>query len=182
MKQFLRTGMTWLIRDYRINWIYATDVVSQALPGPGDSIVPADDALHAMLAVSTTEKMRNSLSYARGGLDGLALIRDGKPLCIAHFTGRGNYDRDDTWPLREDEVALMDIATQDEARGQGLAPLVMAAATRHYLTMPGRRMIAFIWWSNTPSLRAFAKAGWRRIGLGLEWEMAGRWWSIRLPM
>lgn len=147
MKRILRAGLGWLVRDYRINWIYAADEPVQGALRPGDSIRPLDDALRARLAVSTTDKVRNSLSYARAGLTGLALVREGEPLCIAHVARPDQYDRAATWPLREGEMALMDIATQDDARGQGLAPQLIAGGSRHVLTGPGQRLIAFIWWS-----------------------------------
>ncbi len=182
MKHLLRNALGWLVHDYRINWIYATDRPGPVALRPGDSIMPLDDALRVRLALSTTDKMRGSLSYARAGLQGLALVRQGEPLCVAHFARAQQYDRAATWPLREGDIALMDIATQESARGQGLAPQVIAQASRHFLTGPQQRLIAFIWWSNTPSLRAFGKAGWRRIGFSVEWRMAGRWWHVRLPV
>ncbi|MDE1918860.1 MAG: hypothetical protein KGH96_22655 [Sphingomonadales bacterium] len=182
MKRILRAALGWLISDYRINWIYATSTPSPVLPAPGDSVMVTDDALRARLAASTTDKIRSSLSYARAGMEGLALVRQGEPLCVAHFAHPDQYDRAATWPLRQGDIALMDIATQESARGQGLAPQVIAAASRHFITGAQSRLIAFIWWSNTPSRRAFAKAGWRRIGFSVEWRVAGRWWAIRMPV
>lgn len=182
MKRFLRGALGWLVSDYRINWIYAASTHSPLLPAPGDSVMVTDDALRVRLAASTTDKMRNSLSYAQAGMEGLALVRQGEPLCVAHFARGHQYDRSATWPLRQGDIALMDIATQESARGQGLAPQVITAASRHFIAGGRSRLIAFIWWSNTPSLRAFAKAGWRRIGLSVEWRMAGRWWAVRIPV
>lgn len=182
MKRLFRAALGWLVDDYRINWIYATTTPSPMPPRPGDSIIVTNDALRAKLAVSPTDKVRGSLSYARAGLEGLVLVRQGEPLCVAHFARAHQYDRAATWPLRQGDIALMDIATQESARGQGLAPQVIAAASRHFITKAQSRLIAFIWWSNAPSVRAFAKAGWRRIGFSVEWQMAGRWWNVRLPL
>jgi GNAT superfamily N-acetyltransferase len=182
MKRLLRSALGWLVDDYRINWIYAAQRPVSASLRAGDCIVALDETLCVKLAGSTTDKVRNSLSYARAGLEGLALVRQGEPLCIAHFARFDQYDRASTWPLDKGDIALMDIATQESARGQGLAPQVIAAASRHFATGGQRRLIAFIWWSNTPSIRAFGKAGWRRIGLSVEWRMAGRWRAVRLPI
>lgn len=167
-----------LFSEYRINWIYAADAV---LPGSDNIIaVPLTSDLESKLTASTTVKMRNSLSYARAGQAGLALVENGSPVCVAHFATPEQYDRNGTWPLQSGEIALMDIATEDAERGRGLAVNLIRAATRLYLGQGQKRMIAFIWWSNTPSSRAFAKAGWKRIGLSLEFEIAGRWRGIRI--
>jgi RimJ/RimL family protein N-acetyltransferase len=59
---------------------------------------------------------------------------------------------------------------------------LIRAATRRYLTEGRRRMIAFIWWSNTPSLRAFKKAGWKRIGFSMELRFGKHWLRLRVPL
>ncbi|MDF8333215.1 GNAT family N-acetyltransferase [Novosphingobium cyanobacteriorum] len=182
MKAALRALAGLLVRDYRINWIYAAEGTSPLLLRPDEAIRPVDEALRNQLAQSRTAKVANSLSYANAGLEGLALLRDGDPLCVAHFAQGAQYGRAATWPLRSGEVALMDIATEDAARGQGLAPRMIAAASRHFLGAGALRMIAFIWWSNTPSVRAFRKAGWRRIGLSLEWQGRGPWRKLHIPL
>ena len=182
VKQLAKALIGRIVTDYRINWIYAADTPAPLLVLAGESVIPTDDAARAALEASTTHKMRNSLSFERAGLTGLVLVRDGMPLCVAHFAPLGLYDRAGTWPLREDEMALMDIATEETARGQGLAPRVIAAATRHFINANARRLIAFIWWSNKPSVRAFTKAGWRRIGLSLEWQVAGKWYNKRFTI
>ena len=135
-----------------------------------------------MLSGSATYKMRNSQSYADAGLAGLVLLDGGRPVSVAHFAEAGQYGRSATWPLREGEVALMDIATEEQMRGRGLAPQLILAATRFYLTRGRRGMIAFIWWSNDASRRAFEKAGWRRIGGSVELRFGKRWLRIRVPL
>jgi GNAT superfamily N-acetyltransferase len=171
-----------LVADYRINWVYAAD---KALPDADDdeglSAIPARPEHHAVLAQSATPKMRSSLSFARAGLAGLVLVEQGRPVSVAHFAERAQYDRDGTWPLDSDGVALMDIATEESQRGRGLAVRLIRAATRAYLAQGHKRLIAFIWWSNAPSIRAFSKAGWQRIGMSVEWTIAGRWFAIRIP-
>jgi RimJ/RimL family protein N-acetyltransferase len=207
MKALLRRLVGLAVSDYRVNWIYAADAPSALPLAPGDELRAVDADLCEQLARSDTPKVANSLSYERAGLEGLVILRDDRPLCVAHFARPAQYDRAGTWPLDADKVALMDIATEEAARGQGLAPAMIAAATRRYLGAfssaaesprwrmsvgeaenaarpnPGaRRMIAFIWWSNTPSVRAFVKAGWRRIGISLEWCDGTRWRHLHLRL
>jgi len=182
MKGTIRKLVSLVVSDYRINWIYACNSAATLPMTAGDEICEIDHALYDQLAASKTAKVANSLSYARAGLEGLAILRDGQPLCVAHFAGPEQYDREATWPLREGEVALMDIATEEAARGQGLAPRMITAASRHFLSKNTKRLIAFIWWSNTPSIRAFRKAQWRRIGLSLEWKMGQSWHKIQVKL
>jgi len=187
IKQLVKALIGRCVTDYRINWIYVTDTPGLLPLLPGEVVMPLDDAARAALAGSPTYKMRNSLSFARAGLVGLVLVRDGAPLCVAHFASPAQYDRRATWPLPAGHMALMDIATEDAARGKGLAPRMIAAASRQLLGTQFQgtgvnRLIAFIWWSNTPSVRAFTKAGWRRTGLSLEWQFAGQRQSVRLGL
>lgn len=182
MKALLRRLSGAILQDYRINWINAASRATPPAAGVAADIRPVEPALHAMIAASPSAKVANSLSYARAGMAGLALLRDGRPLCIAHFAQPAQYSRAKTWPLRAQEIALMDIAPEDAARGQGLAPRLIAASARHFLDGETRRLIAFIWWSNTPSVRAFTKAGWRRVGLSVELCIAGRWVALHLPL
>jgi len=181
MKKLAKRLLGRVTSDYRINWIYAAD----ALPDFDDqafSIEPETVSHRAVLRASSTEKMRNSQSYADVGLAGLVLTEMSRPLAVAHFAEVNQYDRTSTWPLREGEVAVMDIATEERERGRGLAPRLIRAAARHYLTQGRRRLIAFIWWSNSPSLRAFEKAGWRRIGCSVELRFGRRWLGFRIPV
>lgn len=167
--------------EYRINWIYAADT----LPDSDDeafSIEPEMAVHRAILRASPTSKMRNSQSYADAGLIGLVLTETGRPLAVAHFAEVNQYGRFSTWPLKDGEVALMDIATEESKRGRGLAPRLIRAATQHYLTQGRKRLIAFVWWNNSPSLRAFKKAGWRRIGCSVELRFGGHWLALRVPL
>ena len=180
-KDALKAGFNRLFADYRINWIYAGGPWCAGL-GQDVEALPITPDIADQLAASPTAKMRNSLSYTRGGLDGLVLVEDGVPVSVSHVADPAHYDRAATWPLRPSEVAVMDLATEDALRGQGLAVRLMQATTSAHLARGKSRVIAFIWWSNTPSLRALTKAGWRRIGLSVEVLVAGKWLALRLPL
>lgn len=169
-----------VVAEYRLNWIYAADTPPATGDDPGaEAETPA---YRAMLRASPTDKMRTSQSYAEAGFEGLVLAEGGRPLSVAHFAGPDRYDRHATWPLRPGDIALMDIATEEAARGRGLAVRLIRAATGRYLARGHKRLIAFVWWTNTPSLRAMDKAGWKRIGFSAEVRFATRWYAVRLPL
>lgn len=181
IKKLARRLLRRLASEYRINWIYATDLPPK-LAHDTFAVEPETAAHRTLLLASSTDKVRNSQSYANAGLAGLVLVQNGHPLAVAHFAEADQYHRTSTWPLRPGEVCLMDIATETHARGRGLAPRLIAAAARHYLAQGRTRLIAFIWWSNTPSSRAFEKAGWRRIGFSTELRFGRHWLTVRIPL
>jgi RimJ/RimL family protein N-acetyltransferase len=183
VKVLVKQLLAWAVAEYRINWIFAI-----ALPGadiilpPSERIVRMAPEYATMLAESSTAKMRSSLSYMRAGLDGFVLLDDDRPLAVVHYATSSQYERAETWSLREGEVALLDIVTEEAARGTGLAVRLLEQTTAQYLRQGVKRLIAFIWWSNEPSVRAFRKSGWRRIGLSVEWKIGPRWFHIHVPL
>jgi RimJ/RimL family protein N-acetyltransferase len=183
IKSNIKLLLNCLFEKYRINWIYASDlnraVNSAQLP---QAIKSFSKAHIDVLANSPTEKMCKAIGYNEDGFDGFVIEEDSRPVCVAHFADKARYDRTRTWPLSNDEMALIDIATEEVARGRGLAVRLIASATEMYLNQGKRRVIAFIWWSNTPSVRAFKKAGWHRIGFSVEALVMGKWLSFRIPI
>jgi L-amino acid N-acyltransferase YncA len=101
---------------------------------------------------------------------------------VVHFANLSQYDRAGTWSLRDGELALMDIVTEESARGSGLAVRLLEQTATQYLRLGTKRLIAFIWWSNGPSVRAFRKSGWHRIGLSVEWKIGARWFHLHIPL
>ncbi len=182
MKSRLGKLLEPLISDYRINWIYAASAASMLPLAAHEEMCEIDAELRTVIEHSSTEKVVKSLTYALDGFPGLAILRGGAPLCVAHFATLSLYGYQSTWPLKSGEIALVDIATEEAARGQGLAPRMIAAATRHYMSRDVQRMVAFIWWSNAPSVRAFRKAGWQRAGLSVEWETRKTWRKLHISL
>lgn len=174
------------VRDYRLNWVLrspdtpvAPDLSGQWLirrmqPGDADAIGRVADA-----------KFRASVAWTQAGADGFVLLRDGRPCCVAHFVGPDSYEDRGIWPLAPGELALIDIVTDSADRGRGAAPLLIAAATPAALADAGQPgpVICFIWWNHHASLRAFRRAGWRRIGFSVELTgRRGRVWRRHLRL
>lgn len=180
LKQVIKELAGRLVAEYRINWIYVSTAPDKAARSA--ELTEVDEALCALLDKSPTLQVRKAARYARSGLKGLALCEQGKPVCVAHFAEPEQYDRAATWPLAQGEAALMDISTEEAARGKGHAVRLIRQASEYYLGRGYRRLIAFIWWSNQPSVRAFTKAGWKRAGLSIEVRRGPRWRSLRIPL
>jgi RimJ/RimL family protein N-acetyltransferase len=184
VKRLAKVVLGAMLSDYRINILMASRNISHYRSAlPVDTVMKPVTNNHVnQLTKSQTHKMRNSVSYTKAGLRGYVLLKNDMPVCVAHFACSDQYDRMTTWPLKTNEVALMDIATEKTAQGQGYATALIKEATNTYHTQDVSRVIAFIWWSNHPSLRAFAKAGWHRIGISLEVNIGGIWRGFRLPL
>src|SRR5690606_29173819 len=79
-------------------------------------------------------------------------------LCVYWFGER--YKQRNFWPLKDDEAKLVEVITLPEMRGRGLASCLIDHSGDEMFRLGFRRLLARVWHSNTPSLRAFANAGW----------------------
>jgi GNAT superfamily N-acetyltransferase len=182
IKSRVKSILNGLFQEYRINWIYASSSKRDTKGGDtSDLVKPLSDQHRNLLANSPTAKMRSSVGFNKSGLDGYVIEDSGRPVCVAHFADPARYDRAKTWPLKSDDMALMDIATEEAMRGKGIAVRLIAATSAMFLSKGKQCVIAFIWWSNTPSVHAFKKAGWRRIGLSVEIFIGGKSLGLRVP-
>jgi hypothetical protein len=170
-----------IVADYRLNWIYApTLAVPVQLPA-GLSFAALREHQFNLIARSPYPEVRQALSYQLHDADGYILLRDGEPVCVAHFAGTAAYEHSSTWPLRPDGQALVDIVTATSARGFGYAPLLIAAASRDIVPRASE-VFAFIWWTHRASRKAFHKAGWRPIGFSVEVDLRNRCLALRLRL
>ncbi|WP_158266472.1 GNAT family N-acetyltransferase [Allosphingosinicella deserti] len=172
-----------LLTDYRVNWIVASPAQRASAPARGDvAAAMLDDEGAAALGRSPTHKVRNSLSYTRAGLQGRVLMLGSQIVAIAHFAAFGSYEFGSIWPLGAEQIALVDIVTEERFRGRGFAARLIRDACDHYQQLGVDSLIAFIWWTNGPSIRAFRKAGWTRVGLSVEVKIRSVWLRVRIPL
>ncbi len=159
----------YVVHDYRINWVYASDDAHTALAIPADTVFGRlDESGLRRIAAAADPQFRKALGYDQKGARGYALSQAGEPLSVAHFVDAARYENATTWPLCADEVALVNIVTNATARGRGFAPILISNATPAILSTPFKRAVAFIWWNHRTSHGAFEQAGWRRIGFSIE--------------
>lgn len=183
LKNIFKAILQKIFSEYRINFVYDNSNFDTNLIAlnAGDVFQIIDNDHLAAMESSSTSKVRGNATYGRAGMLGFAILHDGIPFCVAHFSTPEQYDRPGTWPLFPGELALMDIATEEAERGHGLAAQLISQATAALNSERPIRIIAFIWWNNTPSIRAFSKAGWRRIGMSTEFRLFRRWFAVRVP-
>lgn len=175
-----------IVGDYRLNWVLRSPAVPACSALPNGMVVRRiTDADRAMIAHDPDPKFRASPGFARIGANGFVLLDAGKVCCITQFAGPEAYAYLLVWPLAGDQLALLDLVTRRASQGRGLATLLIGAATYLALYESGKQSaICFIWWNHHASLRAFRRAGWRRIGFSVELtSRRGRVirWRLRLP-
>ena len=115
-------------------------------------------------------------SYAYACFDGDRIVG----ICFYWF-GNRNLKRN-FWPLKDGEAKLVQIITLPEERGRGVATLLIALSYRDMMQKGFRRAYARIWHSNSPSLRAFERTGWRRVALIIEINPLRRSRPIRIRL
>ena len=105
----------------------------------------------------------------------------GVRLCTCAVWYGDRYKKRGYWPLKDDECKLISLETLPQAKGRGLAPLVISQATLKMSALGFRKIYARVWHSNAASLRAFAKAGWARHALVIEIFPCGRRFRTTIP-
>lgn len=97
-----------------------------------------------------------------------------EPLALCAYWYGPRYAQRNFWPLQPGEAKLVQIITSERARGRGAASHLIQASTAILRAEGWTRLYARVWHSNTPSLRAFERAGWLPIALVLEFHLFGR--------
>jgi RimJ/RimL family protein N-acetyltransferase len=118
-------------------------------------------------------EIRASRIYAGEGAQGFGLFDGGRPVCVAWFWYGDRYRTRNFWPLAPDEAKLVHIVSSPDMRGRGLAPMLLELCVDAMANKGFHRLYARIWFSNTPSVRAFRKAGWRRVALAFTGRLRG---------
>ncbi|QID16184.1 GNAT family N-acetyltransferase [Nitrogeniibacter mangrovi] len=176
-KELLKAGARLLLGEYAAYYIYRSPDRAH------DALATTDDVrLLERSAVESCddEVIRAQLPYlgdqalAYGGFadDRLAGI------CIYWYGDR--YRTRNFWPLDTGEAKLVQIITTPAARGRGVATTLIAASHAQLLSKGFHQAYARVWHSNTPSLRAFERAGWTRIALVVEINPLRRKRPLRL--
>ena len=116
----------------------------------------------------TDALIREQLVYLGAETHAYACYREGRiaGICIYWFGER--YRKRNFWPLADGEAKLVQIVTVPSLRRSGIATELIVSSCADMLSKGFSRAYARIWHSNTPSVRAFERAGWSRVALVLE--------------
>lgn len=169
MKTFIKKLAGWLLGEYSPYFIYA-HALAAAGPDESDARFAGQVSVvdRAELNASADALMREQAGYAGDGSHAYAAFDGERIVGVCFYWFGERYRTRNFWPLKEGEVKLVQIVVLPDARGRGIAPCLIRASVQDLAQKGFHRAYARIWHSNTPSLRAFERAGWRRIAFVFE--------------
>lgn len=162
MIAFIRRLAHALLGDYALYRIWQFDTRSSETPS-GPLQVRALQASE-LTAPAVAPELKAAGWYF--GEDSLAFgCFDGPQLVGLTFYWHGQrYQTRRSWPIDAQAAKLVHIVTASAHRGRGVASALIAQSSQAVLGRGFKKLYARIWHSNTPSLAAFARAGWRPCG------------------
>lgn len=169
MKEIVKKLIRLLLGDYSAYVIY-TNVTGQAAHGQTET-----QATFKVLPVDSTDidacaepLIREQVGYAGPGSYAYGCFDQGRLLGVCFYWFGARYLKRNFWPLQAGEAKLVQIITLPQMRGAGVATLLISQSCRDMAARGFTKAFARIWHSNTPSIKAFERAGWVRIALVLE--------------
>ena len=145
--------------------------------GPGDGtadsstlasrfeVRPMDGAAVAGISSSV---LKDQSSYAGDGAVTYGCFDGNRVAGLCFYWHGARYRRRNFITLEAGEAKLVQIITDSDMRGQGVARTLIAASSGDMAHRGFRRLFARIWHSNQASISAFEHAGWSRMGLIVE--------------
>ena len=109
-------------------------------------------------------ELADSLWYFGSQARGFGCFENGQLLGLAFFWWGKRYAQRNSWPIEPSAAKLVHIIVTPAARGRGLAPWLIQAATSTMQDSGHAPLYARVWHSNKPSQRAFRRAGWHPWG------------------
>ncbi len=156
--------------EYQIFRIYAFDR-SQALQSPHAKQQDwmLKEVNLAQVSASADEAIRQRAWYLGEDANAFGCFHQDRMVALCVFWHGNRYrTQRNFWPLAENEAKLVEIITLPEARGQGIAGLLIRHACNEMFAKGFRRLFARIWHNNLPSIRAFEKSGWQYLTTVVE--------------
>ena len=176
MKAILKKLLRLVCGDYAVYHVYRNGPNLPAAPG-AFTVRPVDTE---DLRQSPDQDIAEQAFYLGQGAHGFGCF-DGDTLVGVCFYWHGQrYLKRNFWPLAEGEAKLVQIITLARMRGRSVAPTLIQESASAMQALGFTRSYARIWHSNTPSLRAFARAGWTRVATVVDVHPFGMARVVRL--
>jgi RimJ/RimL family protein N-acetyltransferase len=180
MKQFAKAILKLVLRDYSLYRIYTCATSAPELPRSKKSatLVVREVGL-AELAASADADIADQSGYLGAGAHAFACFDGARIVGLCFYWHGERYMQRNFWPLQARQAKLVHIMTLPEMRGRAVASTLIAASCQAMAAHGFDRTYARIWHSNTPSIRAFARAGWQPVATVVEVQPAGMRRNLR---
>ena len=170
-----------LLGEYSAYYIYARAADDKVLASPATTQTFRFAQIDAsLLQTSQDALIREQADYAGQEAHAYACFADNRIVGVCFYWFGRRYLQRNFWPLADGEAKLVQIIALPDMRGRGVATQLIEWSWRDMRRQGFQKTYARIWHSNTPSLRAFERAGWARVALVLEINPFKRSRPIRL--
>jgi len=156
-----------LFGDYKLNRIYQVNLTGFQLRDSRNLDVRRITNLEDLYR-SDDQKMRKSASFGGDQYYGFGLWDNSVLASVCWIYTYEQFKEHLIWKPEKDEAMLVDLVTAEEYWGKGYAPALIERACLAMREAGFKRLYAWIWHSNYPSIRAFEKAGWTYIAFAVE--------------
>ena len=172
MKKLLKKIGNTLLGNYSIYKIYSLDLNAYQIK----------NALDPDIVYKGNEE--ETSGFSGPGSYGFSAINksDETVLCQCWYWFGDRYKERNFWPLLKNEAKLIDIETRKAARGKGIAPKLISYSAINMKKNGFKKLYARIWHSNTPSIKAFTKVGWKPVCTIIDIYPMGRKIRIKIPL
>lgn len=171
MKYFVKSIVRRFLGPYSAYRIYtwAEEDETQPVNFPNDTfqVVPVEPS---EIARCVSPLIQDQVNNAGPGSRVYACYEHGNIVSLCFYWFGDRYRQRNFVSLAPGEAKLVQIVTIPERRGHGAASRLIAESCRAMAKEGYHRMYARIWHSNTASIHAFERAGWRRAELILEFR------------
>ena len=180
MKQLAKAFLRLVFRDYSLYRIYTCATTAPVPPRTAQStaLVVREVSL-AELAASSDADMAEQSGYLGAGSHAFACFDGARIVGVCFYWHGARYLERNFWPLQARQAKLVQIMTLPEMRGRAVASTLIAESCKAMAAHGFERTYARIWHSNTPSIRAFMRAGWERVATVAEVQPAGMRRNLR---
>lgn len=169
VKELVKKLTHMLLGDYSAYYVYSWAAKGASLSEPRTAAAFRVETIDESAIKSSTESLiRDQAGYAGPSSHAYACFDDDRIVGVCFYWFGDRYRKRSFWPLADWEAKLVQIVSLPDMRGRGVATSLIAASCRDIMRKGFSRAYARIWHSNTPSLRAFERAGWTRVALVVE--------------
>jgi GNAT superfamily N-acetyltransferase len=162
MKTLFKRVLATVFETYELNRVYRRDLAAPAADRQAGS-VPLVGPIRSMAEVQEAgeQRLRDHAWYFGERAAGYGIWDEGQLVCLCWIWRHDDPRMPASFQgLPATDAVLVDVLTATTHRGRNLAAQIIQHAEQEQAANGVRRMWAWIWHSNHPSIRTFSKAGW----------------------
>jgi len=181
MKELAKKLTQTILGEYSAYYVYSRSIEGGS-PFRPEAALPfrVEWVDESAIKCSPDPLIREQAGYAGPGSHAYACFDGDRMVGMCFYWFGDRYLKRNYWPLADGEAKLVQIISLPEIRGRGVATMLIATSFEGMIQRGFSRAYARIWHSNTPSIRAFERAGWTRVALVLEINPLRRSRPIRM--